>query len=330
MAFFNRSKSKSRAASAKRAVPTVVECRHLDAVAEDAVRQWFSGNIKQFSTEGERSVKFAHPDVPGRLLKVKGAGFRGNGIRFGKHLRSDLPAPSFDYEGRMTENHAAGHDNAYLGGATFQQCANEYAVTQRIAALGYDVIPCLGYGRLQHGELCSWFSVFEVSEDWESYAIPNVSVDEYVAAKLRYGQQVRELASQHGLIGHFWYLRGTRRRPYLKDLHPFLSADPINMSRTSWAMHVFYALHICALATIHSVDKWKLGDFPEDIQAYVFRAFHPLATKDEHDKIRFALAAGYMRKSPETFDPDELDALLRSSPITTSLLDAAPPEYARY
>lgn len=310
--------------------PLQVECRHLDPVAEDAVRQWFSKNISTFVTDGERSVRFAHPDDPRRLLKIKGAGFRGINIRFEKHMRSGLKAPIFDFEGRMVEDRSAGHDNAYLGGASFQQCATEYAVTQKLGALGYDVVPCLGFGRVRQGEFSSWFSVMELSADWESYALPHVSVDEYVESKLLYGRQVREMALRHGLVGYFWYMRGDRALPLLKDLHPFRSVDPINMSRTSWVMHVFHALHICSLSTIHSLAKWDADQFPADIQAYVFRAFHPTATKAEHDECRMDLAARFMRGTPETFDPAELDRVLRRYAITMSILDAAPDGFVEY
>ena len=44
---------------------------------------------------------------------------------------------------------------------SFQQVVTEYNMAQRLAALGYAVIPCLGYGRAIKGGLSSWFAVFD-------------------------------------------------------------------------------------------------------------------------------------------------------------------------
>ena len=49
----------------------------------------------------------------------------------------------------MMEDVASGHDNAYVGGASFQQAATEYRMTQRLASLGYRVVPCLGFGKVE-------------------------------------------------------------------------------------------------------------------------------------------------------------------------------------
>jgi hypothetical protein len=64
-------------------------------------------------------------------------------------------APVFDYDGRMMEDLASGHNNAYAGGASFQQAAVEYRMTQRLASLGYRVVPCLGFGKAEKAGLSS-------------------------------------------------------------------------------------------------------------------------------------------------------------------------------
>ena len=78
------------------------------------------------------------------------------------HGATGPKAPLFDFDGRMMEDVASGHDNAYVGGATFQQAVIEYRVTQLLASLGYPVVPCLGYGRVERSGLSSWCSVFEM------------------------------------------------------------------------------------------------------------------------------------------------------------------------
>jgi hypothetical protein len=55
----------------------------------------------------------------------------------------------------MMEDLASGHDNAYAGGASFQQAAVEYHMTQRLASLGYRVVPCLGFGKVEKAGLSS-------------------------------------------------------------------------------------------------------------------------------------------------------------------------------
>ena len=80
------------------------------------------------------------------------------------HGASGPKAKLFDFDGRMMEDVASGHDNAYVGGATFQQAVIEYRVTQLLASLGYPVVPCLGFGRVEKavsrpGARCSKCSV---------------------------------------------------------------------------------------------------------------------------------------------------------------------------
>jgi hypothetical protein len=70
------------------------------------------------------------------------------------------------------EDVASGHDNAYVGGASFQQATTEYRVTQLLASLGYPVVPCLGFGKVEQAGLASWFSVLELQSDWASIRPP--------------------------------------------------------------------------------------------------------------------------------------------------------------
>ena len=41
-----------------------------------------------------------------------------------------------DFDGRMTEDVASGHNNAFVGAASFQQAAIEFSTTQALAKLG--------------------------------------------------------------------------------------------------------------------------------------------------------------------------------------------------
>lgn len=310
--------------------PLAVECRHMSASTEEIVRQWFEGGIKDFTLDGERSVRFPHPNDKDRIIKIKGAGFKGSSIHFGNRMNSGLRAPVFDYEGRMMDDAASTHDNAFLGGASFQQCAVEHCVTARLQALGYQAVSCVGYGNVVCAGFVSWFSVFEFPADLHGFNPPAITGAEYLDAKYRFGVQVRELATTHGLIGYFWYMRASNGGLFMKDLHPFRHAHPVNMSRISWTMQVFFALHIAALATAHYGKDWGLDDLTEDAPAVTFRAFYPSATKADHDAVRFTLVGQYIRAVPEPFDPDALHHFLNAHALTRSILEACPAGYATY
>ncbi|MGE3529569.1 MAG: hypothetical protein AB7G54_09080, partial [Methyloceanibacter sp.] len=139
-----------------------IELRHLDGAVAERVRAFFAGEISNFKKDQGRSVLIAHPAKEGIEIKIKGAGLYGRGIQFGTRRKTGPKAVLFDYDGRMMDDVASGHDNAYVGGASFQQVATEYRMTQRLAALGYKVVPCLGLGRVEKDGLSSWFSVFEM------------------------------------------------------------------------------------------------------------------------------------------------------------------------
>jgi hypothetical protein len=294
------------------------------------VRAWFGGEIRDFVADGERSVRFAHPTRPGWLLKIKGAGLMGRGIRFGRRHRANLPAPVFDFEGRVMEDVASGHDNAFLGGASFQQCANEYAMAARLDQLGYPVVPVVGFGSVAWREHTSWFAVMEWPEDAERAALPKLDLDTYVEAKLFYGRQALELATKHGLIGYYWYATPGDGALLLKDLHPFRQADPINMSRLSWVLQVFFTLDVVSLSTVHAVKKALPERVPDDVSVLVFRALLPSVTVADYEALRRDLILPYMRKTPADFDPGRLMAVLEGNPLTAALLDLCPPEFTAY
>ena len=138
-----------------------------------------------------------------------------------------------------------------------------------------------------------------------------------------------DVAIEHKLIGYCWYV-GTQGGPYfLKDLHPFRSADPINMSQLSWVMQLFFVLHTLALSAIHFPRATNLQNVPEDFQAYPFRAFLADATKAEHEELRWALVSRYMLRPPESFDQAALLRTLCDNRITNTLMELCPGEYAR-
>lgn len=315
--------------ASKAAGKLTVTCHHLSPEVAERVRAWFRGDITDFKVDGERSVRFAHPGLDDHDLKIKGAGYLGREIRFGQFHRSRLKAPVFDFDGRMMEDVASGHDNAFLGGASFQQAVTEYAIGARLSALGYDAVPVLGYGSVSRDGMTSWFSVFEWEREMNSIAPPRATIDAFAEANLFYGHQALELARRHGLIGYFWYAAtpgGSRR---LKDLHPFRQADPVNMSRISWVMQVFFCLHTVALSTIHLVRRAGC-EAPGDIQALLFRAILPTVTAADHEALRKELVAPYMIGPPADFDPGRLQAVLERHALTAALLELCPDEFTPY
>lgn len=304
--------------------------RHLDPEIVTQVERWFRRDISEFTPNGDRSVSIAHPTKPDHLLKIKGAGLRGRGIRFGRRHDPDLRIPLFDFEGRMMDDHAAGYDNAPVGGASFQQCANEYEMSARLAGLGYNVLPCLGYGRIDRGNRTSWFCVLELEKHWKGLVPPRYSIEEYVDAHTAYGHETRELAVTHRLLGHYWYLSAPGAPRVIKDLHAFRHADPVSMSRTSWAMHVFHSLHLTALSGVLFARRCDPSTVPEDFPTHVFRAFHPDVTKQDHEAVRWKLVPQYMKAEPADFDPVALNDFLHEHILTRAILDACPEDFAAF
>jgi hypothetical protein len=307
-----------------------VEIRHIDDAIADHVRAFFAGKVRDFVQDGDRSVRFAHPLGGGLQLKIKGAGMNGGAIQFGTQHKAGPKAPLFDFDGRMMEDVASGHDNAYVGGATFQQAATEYRVSNLLASLGYSVVPCLGFGRVERAGLSSWFSVFEMRSDWASVKPPEFSLEDYCEAKLAIGHLLLELAMKHDLIGHAWYVGKPGGQRYIKDVHPFRTADPVSMSQLSWVMQLFFALHIVSLAAVHFSKTLTVEMVPEDIQALCFRAILPTASKADHQALRKPLVARYMLGKPQLFDQGALVEVLRGNPITQAMLELCPSKYERY
>lgn len=309
--------------------PVEVCSNHLSAAVAETVAAWFRGEIDAFELSGDRSVVIAHPETPERRIKIKGAGFHGKPLGFNQRHASGLKAPRFDFDGRMMEDVASGHDNTWFGGASFQQAVVEYSVSERLNALGYPTVPCLGHGRVMRQGRASWFSVFELDPAWRSVTRPDFSIEAYMTQTTFYGAQVVELASRHGLIGYYWYVGDPAGGPLLiKDVHPFYSADPINMSRLSWVMQVLFAIHIVALTTILLPRIADAPGKPADAQAFPFRSFCPRATREDHETLRWNVIGPYMLGPPKDFDVRRLAGALKANPITAALLERCPPEYA--
>ncbi len=229
-----------------------IEVRHASQAVAQRVRDWFAGGKRIKILDGSRSVRVPHPEKRGFDLKIKGAGFRGSSVRFGMRHRQGPRAPIFDFDGRMMEDVASGHANAFVGGASFQQAATEFRISQILSGMGMAVVPCVGYGQVALAEHTSWFSVFEWDRSWsDAVVVPSISLQEYIEANLRMGQLIVDLAVQHDLIGYCWYVSAPDGTYLIKDVHPFRQADPVNMSQLSWVMQVLFALHIRCLACQH-------------------------------------------------------------------------------
>ena len=305
-----------------------IELRHLDEVVAAQVRAFFAGEMPDFTKDGGRAVQIPHPLKEGVNIKIKGAGLYGRGIQFGTRRETGPKAPLFDFDGRMMEDVASGHDNAYVGGATFQQAVIEYRVTQLLASLGYPVVPCLGYGRVERSGLSSWCSVFEMQRDWASVSPPKFSMEEYCATNVALGALLRDLAVKHDLIGYAGYVGIPGGERHIKDLHPFRMADPVSMSQISWVMQLSFGLHTLNLATIHYTKK--LTKVPEGIKRFASARSCRAPQTPTTRALQQELVTPYMRGVPASFDQRDLVAVLRGNPITEAMLDLCPAKYERY
>lgn len=213
-----------------------VEVRHASEAVEKRVRAWFEKPSRVGAVDGGRSVHLPHPEKRGVSLKIKGGGLNGGPIRFGTYLNKGPVAPRFDFEGRMMIDVASSHDNAYLGGASFQQAATEYRMANIFQALEIPVVPCIGYGRIETDTHVSWFSLHEWPRGFVQIAADET--DNYRLANLRLSELMLELAVTHGLVGYFWLARGAGGEDVAFDLHPFVHLDPVSASQLSWVMQL--------------------------------------------------------------------------------------------
>ncbi|HEX4196816.1 MAG TPA: hypothetical protein VHZ26_05195 [Caulobacteraceae bacterium] len=299
---------------------------------EAPVRDWFAGRLGASAIDGERSVHLPHPAGGGRILKLKGAGYSGGAVQFGTYHNTGPKAPVFDFDGRMMEDVAAGWDNAFEGGASFQQAATEHRVTRTIGDLGFDIVPCLGYGRITKNGLTSWFSIFDHEPGLRvdsSMLYPDSSIEEWKHLNTVIGELMFTLAVRHDLIGHFWFAATHNGRYLIRDVHPFRQAEPSNMSQVSWVMQVFYAMHLRGNAQRLRALVRKDPQEPRDLHTWQYRAFCPDVRLEDHDELRHELVAPYMLEPPKDFSFERLVALLERNRITAALMQACPPKFAR-
>lgn len=304
-----------------------IEVREASDAVSRRVRAWFQSDKRIGIPDGSRSIHLPHPEKSGFTLKIKGAGLNGGAVRFGVFSKTGPAARIFDFDGRVMEDVASGHDNAFLGGASFQQASTEFHVSQLLAGRGVAVVPCLGYGRIDTDTHVSWFSIFEWHRDWRSGLTPD---DDYDEANIRLTSAMLQLAVEHDLIGYCGHIRTSAGDYLLKDMHPFHRADPISMSQLSWVMQVLFTLNIrCQAARYFSVAA-GLGVLPDDIVAYPLRGLVPDASLDDYTVLRERVIKPYMIRARPDFSPRALHDALRSARVSSALLDLCPQRFARW
>lgn len=308
--------------------PDTIRHWHLDAEAAEAVERWFGGWVPDGARlDGDRSVRLPLPS--GRRIKVKGAGLRGGPVDFTRLRATGPKALWFDFEGRVAEDVAMGHDAAHPGGASFQQAVAEWQVSRRLAAAGERVLPCLGYGRITRDGRDSWFSVFDLAEGLaEDRSWPHVAAEIFTDRVARVGETALRLALRHGLIGYPWLVSDGGGGFVIKDLHPFRAADPVNLSAVSFTMLLHHALHV--ISSDIGLRAQAAPGLPGDLRAIPFRAALPEATLDDHRDAVERVVLPYMLRPAPGFSAGALVAALRSNRITARLLELAPPDYARF
>lgn len=309
-----------------------IEFRHVPQTCQAPVRAWFEGQLTALKLDGRRSVHIPHPDGGGRVIKIKGAGVAGGPVQFGVFHDTGPRAAQFDFDGRMMDDVASGWDGAFEGGASFQQAVTEFNMSNTLIALGYDIVPCIGYGRVVRGGLSSWFAVLEHEPGLRTDSdmmYPDIGIEEWKRLNTIIGDLMFTLAARHDLIGHCWYQGAADGRLLIRDLHPFRYADPLNMSQVSWVMQVFYAMHIRGNAPRLLGLKRNDPAEPSDLHVWQYRAFCPEVSLNDHDELRHKLVVPYMLQPPENFMFDRLVSVLRSNRITAALMDACPAKFAR-
>lgn len=308
-----------------------IEVRHASDAVARRVQAWFERGGCVGIPDGSRSVRLPHPEKSGYALKIKGAGLNGGRVRFGTFSRTGPAAVTFDFDGRVMDDVASGHDNAYLGAASFQQATTEFHVSRILAERGIPVVPCLGYGRVETETHTAWFSLFEWGRDWTGVSVPCAgAIDDYLDANIRLSADILRLAVEHDLIGYCGYVRVPDGSFRLKDLHPFRQADPVSMSQLSWVMQVLFSLNVRCQAVQFFPAAAGAEDRPADLVTYPLRAVVPDASLDDHAALRARIVRPYLRRSPPDFTPRALHDALRGTRVGSALLDLCPERFARW
>ena len=300
-----------------------IQIRHADEPVQDRVRAWFASRPKIAALDGSRSVRLPHPEKAGMILKIKGAGLNGGPIRFGIRHRKGPASPAFDFDGRRVEDIASGHDNAFLGAASFQQASVEYAMSRKLESLGYPVVPCVGYGRVDEGPHTAWFSVFEQRRDWTYVA-------EHRPANITNGRMLVDIAVRHRLIGYFWFVEAWDGRLVLKDLHPFRLLDPLNASQLSWTLQVIAALNIRCLASRHFGSTEGGSENPDELASIPLMGVLPDASADDYTRMRSIIVKRYITQQPDDFSSSRLYDDLQSTRVGAALLNMCPDDFVKW
>lgn len=305
-----------------------VEVRHASAAVERRVRAWFETASRIGAVDGGRSVHLPHPEKRGVSLKIKGAGDRGGPIRFGTRLNNGPVAPRFDFDGRMMVDIASGHDNAFVGGASFQQTATEFRMAATFAELGIPVVPCVGYGRVATDAHVSWFSLHEWPRGYADIVADET--DSYRLVNLRLSELMLDLAVNHGKIGYFWFARGPGQQDLAFDLHPFVQLDPLSASQLSWVMHLAYAYYIRCRACEVFPAKAGVRNLSPDIAAFPLRGLLADANHADYTDLRTWIIRPSKRLGGEQFSSSTLAAMLKASRVGSALLERCPESYTRW
>jgi len=300
-----------------------LEVRHVSPSIEQRVRKWFTDKPKLVVLDGSRSIRLPHPEKIGKVLKIKGAGFMGREVRFGVQHRAGPASPTFDFDGRRMEDVASGHNNAYLGAASFQQAAVEYATSRKLASLGYAVVPCIGYGRVQLGNDVAWFSLFEYEKDW-------INVDEYLEANIENGRLLIELAVKHNMVGYFWFVQAQKDQWLLKDLHPFREVSPLNMSQLSWTLQVLTALYTRCQACRYFGRVSGISMDSDELASTPLKSILSDASAQDYRDLKLSVVQPYIKAELNNFSPQRLFNTLSDSRVARALLERCPESYARW
>jgi hypothetical protein len=313
----------------------IVETRHLDDAVARRVRAWFKRTVdgrRLGILDGSRAVLLPHPDRRDALLKLKGAGLLGGSVRYGQYLRTGPMAVTFDFDGRMMEDVASGHDNAVLGGASFQQAATEYRVSALLRDAGYPVVPCLGYGNVTTSDGVSWFSVFEWRREWSGIGIsPGFPAERYLAVNVELARQQLDIAVRQHLVGYIGYIRDAEGRFIIKDLHPFRRLDPVNHSQLSWTLEVLHTLWVRCSACRYFARAGGVEMDDDELSAIPLRALVADATAADYQAFETTIVKPYMSGKPEgRFDTAALCRDLAAVRVAAAALELCPQEYARF
>lgn len=271
------------------------------------VERWFSNDRSMFYNLDQKRGVLIDAGEGDTLLKIKGSGFNGHPVTH--EFWSDGPAfPWYDWEGRFSEDVSMGHNDALRGSLSQRQAWTEYEGSKAISRLGYAVVPCSGWGRIDQEGFSHWFTIHDWPRSLQRIDIRNKN---QVVWNIALSAETSLNLAESG-ISSFLSVAKLNGSYMFYDMHMTRLLGPLDTSAVTASMYTLYNLflyywYIIALAGLNEE---------------AITPFNPLI-KDclprDIEEVKQAVVLKYLAKPTRSF-PGEIEQALRSTRIGQALM----------